>query len=110
MLHNLIKNQVITEKSSTGESKDKYTFIVNKKATKVDIKRAFQEMYGVKVASVNMIPVKPKTRYGRKRSVIEKRSAGKKAIVTIAPGQKFDFKKLKKLNNLAKRKRSHSKN
>ena len=91
----IIKNQVITEKSSTAETGNKYTFIVNNRVTKVDIKRAFQEIYGVKVEKVNIIASKPKHRFGKRRSVIQKRNPAKKAIVTIAPGQKFDFKKVK---------------
>lgn len=95
MLHNLIKNQVITEKSGTAEASNKYTFIVNQRATKIGVKQAFQEIYGVKVDKVNIVSIKPKTRFGRRRSLIQKRNPAKKAIVTIAPGQKFDFKKVK---------------
>ena len=72
---------VVTEKSS-GEIQDgKYTFKVNKKATKIDIKRAVEKLFEVKVLNVNTITVKGKEkRVGRN---VGKTSDWKKAIVTI---------------------------
>ncbi|EKD47757.1 MAG: hypothetical protein ACD_65C00302G0005 [uncultured bacterium] len=91
----IIKNQVITEKSSNAEAANKYSFIINQKATKVDIKNTFEAIYGVKVNKVNIISIKPKTKFGRRRAQIQKREPAKKVIVTLAPNQKFDFKKVK---------------
>ncbi len=91
----VIKKPVITEKSSKNEQLNKHTFIVNSKATKVDIKRAFKRLYGVDVLKVNSVKVKPKTRWGRGRRVLEKRSEAKKVIITLKQGQKFEFNKLK---------------
>ena len=72
---------VITEKSSDGIQEGKYTFKVNKKATKVDIKRAVEKLFNVKVLTVNTISVKGKEkRVGRN---VGKTSDKKKAIVTI---------------------------
>ena len=72
---------VVTEKSS-GEIQDgKYTFKVNKKATKIDIKRAVEKLFEVKVLNVNTMTVKGKEkRVGRN---VGKTSDWKKAIVTI---------------------------
>ncbi len=72
---------VVTEKSS-GEIQDgKYTFKVNKKATKIDIKRAVEKLFEVKVLNVNTVTVKGKEkRVGRN---VGKTSDWKKAIVTI---------------------------
>ena len=72
---------VVTEKSS-GEIQDgKYTFKVNKKATKIDIKRAVEKLFDVKVLNVNTMMVKGKEkRVGRN---VGKTSDWKKAIVTI---------------------------
>ena len=72
---------VVTEKSS-GEIQDgKYTFKVNKKATKIDIKRAVEKLFDVKVLNVNTVMVKGKEkRVGRN---IGRTSDWKKAIVTI---------------------------
>ena len=72
---------VVTEKSNDEIQMGKYTFKVNKKATKVDIKRAVEKLFEVKVLSVNTMTVKGKEkRVGRS---IGKTSDWKKAIVTI---------------------------
>ena len=72
---------VVTEKSSGEIGEGKYTFKVNKKATKIDIKRAVEKLFEVKVLNVNTITVKGKEkRVGRN---VGKTSDWKKAIVTI---------------------------
>ena len=72
---------VITEKSNDGMQEGKYTFEVNKKATKVDIANAVEKLFEVKVLKVNTITVKGKTK--RVRYVEGKTPDWKKAIVTI---------------------------
>ena len=77
----IILAPVVTEKSSDGIQDGKYTFRVNKKATKVDIKNAVEKLFEVKVLSVNTLMVKGKEkRVGRS---VGKTSDWKKAIVTI---------------------------
>ena len=72
---------VITEKSNDELQAGKYTFEVNKKATKVDIARAVEKLFEVKVLKVNTMTVKGKEkRVGRS---VGKTSDWKKAIVTI---------------------------
>ena len=72
---------VVTEKSSDGIQEGKYTFKVNKKATKIDIKNAVEKLFEVKVLNVNTVMVKGKEkRVGRN---VGKTSDWKKAIVTI---------------------------
>ena len=81
MAEDIIIAPVVTEKSSDGIQEGKYTFKVNKKATKVDIKRAVEKLFEVKVLSVNTVTVKGKEkRVGRN---VGKTSEWKKAIVTI---------------------------
>ena len=72
---------VITEKSNDGMQEGKYTFEVNKKATKVDIANAVEKLFGVKVLKVNTISVKGKMK--RMGKYEGKTSDWKKAIVTI---------------------------
>ncbi len=72
---------VITEKSNDEMQNGKYTFEVNRKATKVDIARAVEKLFEVKVLNVNTMTVKGKTK--RVRYVEGKTSDWKKAIVTI---------------------------
>ena len=77
----IILAPVITEKSNDDVQFGKYTFKVNKKATKVDVKRAVEKLFDVKVLKVNTIIVKGKEkRVGRN---VGKTSDWKKAIVTI---------------------------
>ena len=72
---------VVTEKSSSEIAEGKYTFKVNKKATKIDVKRAVEKLFEVKVLNVNTITVKGKEkRVGRN---VGRTSDWKKAIVTI---------------------------
>ena len=72
---------IITEKSNDGLNEGKYTFEVNPKATKIDIKNAVEKLFEVKVLKVNTMNVSGKEkRMGR---YVGKTSDWKKAIVTI---------------------------
>lgn len=77
----IIIKPIVTEKSNDGLQEGKYTFKVNKKATKVDIARAVEKLFDVKVLNVNTITVKGK----EKRVGVHtgKTADWKKAIVTI---------------------------
>ena len=83
----IIIKPVITEKSNDGLQEGKYTFKVNKKATKVDIANAVEKLFEVKVLKVNTITVKGKEK--RVNGRIGRTSDWKKAIVTIEtnPGE-----------------------
>ena len=72
---------IVTEKSNDGLQEGKYTFKVNKKATKIDIKNAVEKLFEVKVLSVNTMTVKGKEKRVGKN--VGKTSDWKKAIVTI---------------------------
>ncbi len=72
---------IVTEKSNNGLQEGKYTFKVNKKATKVEIGKAVEKLFGVKVLNVNTMNVNgKKKRVGYHQG---KTSDWKKAIVTI---------------------------
>ena len=72
---------IVTEKSNNGLQEGKYTFKVNKKATKVEIAKAVEKLFEVKVLKVNTISVKGKEkRVGAHKGMT---SDWKKAIVTI---------------------------
>ena len=72
---------IVTEKSNNGLQEGKYTFKVNKKATKIEIRNAVEKLFNVKVLSVNTINVNgKKKRVGYHQG---KTSDWKKAIVTI---------------------------
>ncbi len=77
----IIVRPIVTEKSSDGIQNGKYTFEVNKKATKVDIAKAVEKLFEVKVLNVNTMTVKGKEK--RVGAHTGKRPDWKKAIVTI---------------------------
>ena len=77
----IILAPVVTEKSSTEIQDGKYTFKVNKKATKIDVKRAVEKLFNVKVLKVNTMHVNGKTK--RVGYHVGKTFDWKKAIVTI---------------------------
>lgn len=77
----IIIKPIVTEKSNDGLQEGKYTFKVNKKATKVDIAKAVEKLFDVKVLKVNTITVKGKEK--RVGVHVGKTSDWKKAIVTI---------------------------
>ena len=77
----IILAPVVTEKSSDGIQEGKYTFKVNKKATKIDIKNAVEKLFEVKVLNVNTITVKGKEK--RVGANTGRRPDWKKAIVAV---------------------------
>ena len=93
-LYTLIQ-PVVSEKATELSAKLKYAFWVNRHATKIDVKRAIKDAYGVDVATVHMINTPAKKRMA-KRMVVDKRPAMKKAIITIKGGKKLDSTKISK--------------
>ncbi len=77
----IIIRPIITEKSSVAISEGKYTFEVNKKATKVDIRNAVEKLFEVKVKEVTTMNMKGKPK--RQGVHVGKTSDWKKAVVTI---------------------------
>ena len=90
----IIKKPVITEKmTAISEKLNRYAFIVDVRANKLQIKKAVQDLYGVQVAAVNTMRYdgKLKSRYTKTGMIEGKRDAFKKAIVTLAKGETIDF-------------------
>ncbi|MDR1651856.1 MAG: 50S ribosomal protein L23 [Synergistaceae bacterium] len=87
--HDVIIRPIITEKTSRMMSQNKYTFEVLRSAGKIDIRRAVEEVFKVKVSGVHTINVhsKPK-RMGR---FTGRSRSWKKAIVTLIEGQRIEF-------------------
>jgi large subunit ribosomal protein L23 len=84
----------VTEKmTGQGEEMNRYGFIVDKSANKIEIKRAVEELYGVTVQSVNTMRYggKAKSRYTKSGIVTGKSKSYKKAIITLAEGENIDF-------------------
>lgn len=84
--HDLIRRPIITEKSMDSMADKKYTFEVDKKANKTEIKNAIEQVFGVKVKSVNTMNMLGKMK--RQGAHMGRRSSWKKAIVTLTEDSK----------------------
>ena len=87
--HDIIVRPIITEKSSRMMGFNKYTFEVLPQANKIEIRKAVEEVFKVKVSSVHTIKMRSKPKrmgrfFGHSRS-------WKKAIVTLLPGERIEF-------------------
>jgi len=94
MSKNILIKPIITEKSSTlTENENKYVFKVDKRANKVEIKKAVTAMYNVPVLAVNTIIVPSKKKVRNTKSGLQKgsKSAYKKAIITLPEGEEIDL-------------------
>jgi len=90
----ILKKPVVTEKmNDLTEKLNKYAFVVEKDANKVQIREAVEGMYDVTVASVNVLNFGPKLKRKFTKSGIQdgKKSSYKKAIVTLVDGDQIDF-------------------
>ncbi len=89
----VLKKPVINEKFAKLNQQGVYGFIVDRDANKIEIKNAVEKMFGVNVDSVNtMISIgKVKNRSTKTRFIAGRKSAYKKAIVTLAKGETIDI-------------------
>jgi len=90
----IIKYPIVTEKANQlMEASNRYSFAVDRRANKLEIKKAIESFYNVGVLNVNtcVMPGKFKSRYTAGGFVHGKTSAYKKAIVTLAEGDSIDL-------------------
>jgi large subunit ribosomal protein L23 len=92
--HEVLLRPVVSEKSTMLASENKYSFEVSTRSNKIEIKRAVEERYGVRVAMVHTITM-PAKQKGAGFISINKRRRGlnspwKKAIVTLEPGSRIE--------------------
>lgn len=89
-IYEVLRRPVLTEKTEELREQSKYVFEVDRRATKIMVKQAVESAFNVQVVDVNIINVPAAMgRYGRRKVIA--RSAWKKAIVTLAPGDKITF-------------------
>ncbi len=94
MAKRILIKPIITEKSSAQtEAANQYTFMVDKKANKTEIKRAIEKLYNVSIESVNTIIVPSKQKVRNTKSGMQRgtKSAYKKAIVRVTYGEEIDL-------------------
>jgi large subunit ribosomal protein L23 len=84
---------IVTEKVSAQNEHGKYGFVVDKRANKVEIKKAVEKMYGVNVEEVNTMIYagKAKSKYTKAGMINGRTPSYKKAIVKVAEGEIIDF-------------------
>lgn len=91
---NILIKPIITEKATNdSELYNRYAFVVNKKANKLEIKNAVEKAYGVSIESVRTMnyPVQRNTKFTKSGVVQAMKGAYKKAIVQLAEGENIDF-------------------
>ena len=89
----LIKSIVSEKANKQSEKMNRYTFIVDRKANKLEIKKAVEQFYGVQVENVNtlVMPSKLKAKYTKAGFIVGRKPAKKKALVTVAEGESIDL-------------------
>lgn len=90
----VILKPIITEKmTQLGEKLNRYGFVVDRRANKLQIAKAVKDLYGVEVDSVNTMVFsgKNKSRFTKTGIISGRTSTYKKAIVTLAKGETIDF-------------------
>lgn len=94
MEKNILRRPVISEKAEilSGEA-GKYSFIVDKDANKLEVKKAVEKEYNVNVSSVNTMiaPGKSRVRYTKGKVQKGRKPSFKKAVVTLEAGETIDF-------------------
>lgn len=88
--YDIIRRPLITEKSNIQKDEhNQYSFEVNRDSNRIEIRRAIESIFNVKVLSVRTLHVKGKVK--RRGKIMGKRKDWKKAMVTLTPGQRIPF-------------------
>ncbi len=92
-IYNVLRRPLVTEKSNYQSSKlNQYTFEVSGEATRTMVKDAVETLFDVKVARVNIVNTPAKRgRRARSRRLLVRRPGYKKALVTLAAGQRLEI-------------------
>ena len=93
-LSDVLIKPILSEKANKqSEKMNRYTFIVDRKANKLEIKKAVEQFYGVQVSQVNtiIVPSKAKAKYTKAGFIVGRKPSKKKAIVTVAEGETIDL-------------------
>ena len=88
-IYEIIKQPVVTEKTTKISENNQFVFKVQNASSKLDIKKAVEKIFKVKVKSVNTIKIKGKTKVFK--GTKGRRSDYKKAIITLKSGETLDY-------------------
>ncbi len=88
--YDIIVRPVVTEKTTVQKDEgNQVSFEVARRANRVEVKRAVEKIFNVRVAAVNTLHVRGKVK--RRGRILGKRKDWKKAVVTLMPGQRIEF-------------------
>jgi large subunit ribosomal protein L23 len=93
-LANVLIKPILTEKANSQQEKlRRYAFRVDRRANKLEIKKAVEQFYGINVVDVNttVVPAKAKTRSTKAGIVEGRKPSYKKALITVAEGESIDL-------------------
>jgi large subunit ribosomal protein L23 len=88
--YDIIKRPILTEKTNIQkEASNQVTFEVDPRSNRIEVKRAVEKIFKVKVADIRTMHVSGKPK--RRGRILGKRRSWKKAIVTLMPGERIEF-------------------
>lgn len=88
--YDIIKRPIITEKTNIQkDANNQVTFEVDRNANRIEVQRAVEKIFNVKVSDIRTMHVRGK--YKRRGRILGKRRNWKKAIVTLMPGERIEF-------------------
>lgn len=90
-LGNVLLRPVVSEKTYALMDRNVYVFVVHPKASKIEIRQAVENSFGVKVAQVNTLNRRGKATKNRRTNVGGRRADTKRAFVTLHAGDKIDL-------------------
>lgn len=88
--HDIIRRPIITEKTTNQkEAFNQFSFEVAPRANRVEIKRAIEDVFSVRVSAVRTLHIRGKLK--RRGRILGRRRSWKKAVVTLMPGERIEF-------------------
>jgi large subunit ribosomal protein L23 len=88
--HDIIRRPLITEKTTIQKDEfNQVSFEVAPKANRIEIKRAIEDVFNVRVAAVRTMQIRGKQK--RRGRILGRRRNWKKAVVTLMPGERIEF-------------------
>lgn len=88
-MYHIIKRALITEKSTLAKDENKYVFEVDRRANKIEVAKAVEKLFKVKVLDVHVMNMMGKKK--RVGKILGEKSSWKKAVVTLAPGSRIEI-------------------
>jgi large subunit ribosomal protein L23 len=89
--HNILLRPVVSEKTYALMNDNVYVFVVDPDATKIEVRLAVEQAFGVRVTKVNTLNRKGKSKRNRRSNTIGHRVDTKRAMVTLQPGDSIDL-------------------